>query len=91
MRMVMVVLVVVLVLLQYKLWFSATGVPQWLYLQQQLKTQQATNQKISAQNDAVEANIVGLKSGEEALEEQARFELGMVKDDEEYYQLIDRP
>ncbi len=46
-------------------------------------------QKTRCTNQALDADIMGLKSGDQALEEQARFELGMVKEGEVYYQFID--
>ena len=42
-----------------------------------------------ARNQAVEADIAELKSGEQALEERARYDLGMVKQGEIYYQVVD--
>lgn len=47
------------------------------------------NNKLSARNRAIEADISELKSGDQALEEQARSDLGMVQQGETYYQFVD--
>lgn len=89
MRMLGVALVLVFAGLQYKLWFGDGSIFQSLLLDKKLSTQEATNLKLAAQNRAIEADIAELKSGDQALEEQARFDLGMVKQGEVYYQIID--
>lgn len=89
MRMIVVFLVVALLGLQYKLWVGDGSVGQWLLLEKKLATQDEDNTKLIARNHAVEADIAELKSGDQALEEQARFELGMVKEGESYYQFAE--
>ncbi len=89
MRMLGLALVLVLVGLQYKLWFGDGSLFQSMQLEKKLSTQEATNLKLAAQNRAIEADIAELKSGDQALEEQARFDLGMVKQGEIYYQIVD--
>lgn len=89
MRMIIIFLVLALLGLQWKLWLGDESVSQWLYLEKKLAAQEDDNKKHLAGNQAIEADIVELKSGEQALEEQARFELGMVKDDETYYQFVE--
>lgn len=82
-------LVLILLSLQYKLWFGDGSVIQWAQLHKKLASQEETNNKLAARNRAVEADIVELKSGDQAIEEQARYDLGMVKQGEVYYQFID--
>lgn len=89
MRMLGVVLVLVLASLQYKLWFGDGSIFQSMQVEKKLEIQQANNLKVAAQNRAIEADIAELKSGDQALEEQARFDLGMVKQGEVYYQIVD--
>ena len=62
------------------------SVTQWLHLENKLAVEEQQNKQLAARNRAVEADILELKSGDQALEEQARYELGMVKEGEEYYQ-----
>lgn len=82
-------LVVVLLAIQAKLWFGDGNVYQWLSLSQKINTQEIENDKLSKRNLALEADIAELKSGDQALEEQARYELGMVRDNEVYYQFVE--
>lgn len=89
MRMLGFVLVLVLASLQYKLWFGEGSIFQSMQVEKKLEIQQANNFKLAAQNRAIEADIAELKSGDQALEEQARFDLGMVKQGEVYYQIVD--
>ena len=89
MRMVIIFLVVTLVGLQCKLWVGDGSIAQWLLLEKKLAAQEDDNKKLAANNHAIEADIAELKSGDQALEEQARFELGMVKEGETYYQFAD--
>ena len=82
-------LILILVGLQYKLWFGDGSIVQSVQLDKKLAAQKEENKKLAARNRAVEADIVELKSGDQALEEQARYDLGMVKQGEVYYQFVD--
>jgi cell division protein FtsB len=84
-----IILCCILAGLQYKLWMSQDGLKQWHYLQRKLDKQTAQNQAMEKRNQGLAADIAGLKSGDQALEEQARFELGMIKKGEEYYQFVE--
>ena len=89
MRSIIILLVVALIGLQYKLWFSDSSILEWMRVEQKLAAQERENKKLLKRNLALEADIVELKSGEQALEEHARFELGMVKNGEAYYHFIE--
>ncbi len=89
MRSIIVILLVALIGLQYKLWLGEGSISQWRQLDNKIAEKTVENEQLLARNHAIEADILELKSGEQALEEQARFELGMVKDDEVYYQFIE--
>ncbi|MBA2652669.1 MAG: cell division protein FtsB [Tatlockia sp.] len=89
MRSIIIVLILALIGLQYKLWLGDGGLLQWVKLEKKIATQETDNKNISSRNLALEADIAELKSGDQALEEQARYELGMVKKDEFYYQFVD--
>lgn len=89
MRMVVILLVVTLLGLQAKLWVGTGSIAQWLHLEKKLAAQEGDNKIMAARNRALEADIAELKSGDQALEEQARFELGMIKEGESYYQFIE--
>ena len=89
MRLIIVCLALILVGLQYKLWIGEDSVLRWRYLNKKLTTQLEENKRLIARNQMMEADIAELKSGEQALEERARYDLGMVKQDETYYQFVD--
>ena len=89
MKIVTVILLVLLVALQYPLWLGKGG---WLKvwdLHHQLQAQQQVNAKTQARNALLDAEVRDLKQGTDAIEERARSELGMIKSDEVYYQVLD--
>lgn len=89
MRPIFIILIIALVVLQHKLWLGDGNLIQWVALEKKLEVQRRENDKLAARNRAIEADIRELKSGDQALEEQARYELGMIKEHEEYYQFVD--
>lgn len=89
MRLFVLFLALVLLGLQYKLWFGEGSLLQGVQLDKKLAAQTSVNATLTAQNRAIEADIAELKSGDQALEEQARVDLGMVKQGEVYYQFVD--
>ncbi|MCE0724319.1 MULTISPECIES: cell division protein FtsB [Legionella] len=89
MRPVFIILIVSLVVLQHKLWLGDGNLIQWHNLEKKLAAHEQENNKLATRNRALEADIRELKNGDQALEEQARYELGMIKGTEVYYQFID--
>ncbi|EHL32652.1 cell division protein FtsB [Legionella drancourtii] len=89
MRPVFIILIIALIVLQHKLWLGDGNLIQWISLEKKLAEHEQENNKLVARNKALEADIKELKSGEQALEEQARHELGMIKENEVYYQFVD--
>jgi len=79
----------VLLGLQYKLWLGDGSVLQWKAMEEKLAEQKKENRKLMARNRALQADVVELKSVEQALEEQARYELGMIKEGEVYFHLVE--
>ena len=89
MRLLTLALVTLIALLQYPLWL---GKGSWLRVwevDQQLRAQRETNQKLQARNAVLDAEVRDLKQGFDAIEERARSELGMVKQDEIFFQILD--
>ena len=82
------VLVALLVLLQYELWFSHGGIKSIMHMNQSIAVQQAQNHKAADRNKALESDVRDLKSGNEAIEERARNNLGLVKKGERFYQVV---
>src|SRR5579864_6184424 len=88
MRLVTVVLIVLLALIQYPLWWGHGG---WLRvheLQQELADQQKKNADAKLRNQQIEGEVQDLQNGTAAVEERARYEMGMVKDDEVFVQFV---
>jgi len=89
MRWLTLTLVTLLIALQWPLWF---GKGSWLrvwQLDKQLQEQRAVTQKLIARNAALDAEVRDLKQGSDAIEERARNELGMIRDGEVFFQLLD--
>jgi len=82
------VLTGLLLALQYPLWFGKGSWMRVWDLDRSLAQQRVANAKLKARNDALEADVKDLKQGMEAVEERARLELGMVKKDETFYQVV---
>jgi cell division protein FtsB len=89
MRVLGIVLAVLIVLIQYPLWLGKGGWVRAWDNERQLAAQRAHNQRLQARNVALEAEARDLKEGSEALEERARFELGMVRKDEVFVQIVE--
>jgi cell division protein FtsB len=89
MRLIIVVLVILLVVLQYKLWQGDGNMFEVWDLQKALEAQRQTNQRLQSRNRALEAEVADLKTGLKAVEERARLELGMIKQGETFYQIVE--
>lgn len=79
-------LAVLVVVLQYPLWIGKGGWLRVWEVEQQLAAQREGNRKLEQRNTGLEAEVRDLKSGYEAVEERARFELGLTKSDEIFVQ-----
>ena len=82
-------LIGLLVLLQYPLWVGSAGAINVWQLDAQIGEQQRINQSLLQRNRALEADVLNLKSGIDAIEERARLELGMIKPGEMFFQVIE--
>ena len=90
MRLLTLIFVLLIASLQYPLWL---GKGSWLRvwdLNQQINAQKAANAALKTRNDTVDAEVRDLKHGYAAIEERARSELGMIKQDEVFYQVLQR-
>lgn len=88
MRLITALLVLFLVLLQYRLWFGKNSVPDYLELKESVARQVELNNKLKQRNKLIYADIDDLKNGLQAVEERARNELGMIKDGETFFRII---
>ena len=74
--------------LQYPLWIGKGSWARVRELDRQLAEQRDNNARLKARNDALDAEVRDLKEGSDALEERARLELGMIRRDEVFYQVV---
>jgi len=79
-----------ILLIQYPLWFAEGGFKSILEKSNQIKEQQKINADLKKQNDALIAEVNDSKKGTKAIEERARDELGMIKKDEIFFQIINK-
>ena len=83
-----IVLLVLLGLLQYRLWFGKNSIPDYFSRQQEVQTQALQNANLAQRNALLQADISDLKIGLEAIEERARNELGLIKQGETFYRIL---
>ncbi len=81
------VLLALIALLQYPLWLGKGGWLRVWEVDRQLQAQREVNQKLEARNSGLDAEVRDLKTGLDAIEERARFELGLIKPDEMFIQV----
>jgi len=85
-----IVLTVLFILLQYDLWIGEGSVTSAWKLDKSIELQQRQNARLSDRNKALDAEVKDLKSGLQAIEERGRSELGMVKEGETFFQVIEK-
>ncbi len=84
-------LVLLFLALQYRLWVGAGGQADVHRLKSEIAVMEDDNDKLRSRNAALEAEINDLKQGEEAMEERARMDMGMIKEGESFYLIIEPP
>jgi cell division protein FtsB len=82
-----VILVLLILALQYPMWLGKGGWLQVRELNAQVDAQRRVNADLKARNQALDAEVRDLKQGYEAIEERARADLGMIRQDEIFFQL----
>ena len=88
-RVLVLLLAVLLAWLQYRLWIGGNGSRAVAALDGQVRQQARDNAGLKQRNDALAAEVEVLKSGEAAIEERARSELGMIKPGETFYRVVE--
>lgn len=90
-RLVFLVAILLITLLQYKLWWGESGYYDRQALKQRIEQQHVDNVKLSERNRILSAEVYDLKNGLEAVEEHARLDLGLIKPRETFVQLTTVP
>ncbi|MFO1385048.1 MAG: cell division protein FtsB [Chitinivorax sp.] len=91
MRILTLIMVLLIAFIQYPLW---VGKGSWLSvwkIDAELGKQQQANKQLETRNASLAAEVRDLKTGYDAIEERARNELGMIKQDEVFFQILDKP
>lgn len=78
-----------LMLLQYRLWFGEGGINERQSLEAQVANDSAENQRLTQRNEALADRVIELQNGQEMLEAVAREDLGLVREGEEFILFID--
>ena len=89
MKILIVIITLLIVHLQYRFWFGDGSVAQIKVYQQRLDDLKKKVEEKKQRNEALNAEILDLKKGQEAIEERAREELGMIKEDETFFQVLE--
>jgi cell division protein FtsB len=90
MRILAAVLGTLIVLIQYPLWLGKGGWMRAWQVEQDLQKQVSGNTRLEARNGGLAAEVSDLKQGTEAIEERARYELGLVRGDEIFFQIEEK-
>lgn len=91
MKVLILVFVVLFLLLQYQLWVGEGSLSEVSALKQQIEQQKQHNTELKTRNLALQEQVKDLKQGLDAIEEYARSELGMIRQGETFYQIINQP
>lgn len=89
MRKLLLGLLILLVILQITLWFGGGGLLELWEQHQEVEAQRDENARLRERNEALNAEVLDLKQGLDAVEEHAREDLGMVKEGEVFYQVVE--
>mgnify|MGYP001551190700 CR=1 FL=1 len=84
-------LVLLLVVLQYRLWIAEGSLAEYSRLERQIDEQTRINQELEVRNAALEREVLDLQTGNKGLEQRAREQLGLIRDGETFFQFVDAP
>ena len=88
-RFFIIILIVFFLMIQFDIWFKEDGFYRVKELEQMIGNQVEENKRLKLRNEQLEREIEELKSGTESIEEKARTDLGMIKEDEEFYLIVE--
>ena len=89
MKKLLVLLVLLLVYLQYRLWIGDGSLQEVWRLHKDVEKQQQQNAELRVRNEALAAEVLDLQQGQDAIEERAREDLGMIRKGETFYQVVE--
>lgn len=83
-------LVILLIFLQYRLWFESGGILDMMRLKKEVGRQSKENDKLKKRNENLLLQVENLQQNKDGVEARARHELGMIKKGETFYQVLDK-
>ncbi len=89
MRILLFILIAALLTLQYRLWVGEGSIANVVNLQRQIVQQKAENERLKERNRLLAAEVQALKKGPEGVEERARSQMGMIKEGETFYMIVE--
>ena len=90
MKILLAILILVLIVLQYRLWFAEGSLAEQRRLQQKVEEQTLINRQLQERNAVLEREVLELQTGNAGVEQRAREQLGLVREDEVFYQFVDK-
>ena len=91
MRWLLLVLLLLLGVMQYRLWLGEGSLAEQHRLELQVEEQTLINSELTARNAVLEREVLELQNGNKGLEQRAREQLGLIREGETYYQVVDSP
>ncbi len=91
MRWLLLTLLILLGIMQYRLWFAEGSFAEKHRLERQIEEQQRINAELQARNAVLEREVLELQTGKKGVEQRAREQLGLVREGETFYQIVDTP
>ena len=91
MRWLLLTLLILLGIMQYRLWFADGSFAEKHRLELQIEEQTRINAELEARNAVLEREVLELQTGKKGVEQRAREQLGLVREGETFYQIIDAP
>tara|TARA_B100001996_G_scaffold277648_1_gene218180 strand:- start:2660 stop:2932 length:273 start_codon:yes stop_codon:yes gene_type:complete len=88
-RFITIILIVFFLMIQFDIWLKDDGLYRVKELEQMIGSQVDENERLKLRNEQLEREIEELKSGTESIEEKARTDLGMIKEGEEFYLIVE--
>ncbi|QPK65574.1 septum formation initiator family protein [Methylomonas sp. LL1] len=83
------IIIALIIHFQYRLWFGDASVSQISQYHERLDELNKEVQEKKERNDALYAEVLDLRRGLETIEERARYELGMIKENETFFQVLE--
>jgi cell division protein FtsB len=89
MKILLSIIILLIVLLQYRLWYGDGGIEEIKVYQKRLDDLMEQVEEKKERNEALYAEVEDLRKGQEAVEERARDELGMIREGETFFQVLE--